>query len=341
MDRYQPAPLNTSAAALGPRDMGTSATYSEQYYQGQAGSAYTPSNIPQGTLGYQTASAGYGQPDVRPTQSYPTSGYHPTTAMMYNVPQAASAQNTPVYDTSHQYSRPPAGLPLMNPDVTTHYYQSGPTGVPTAASAMQSQTASSSASQTGYQQPSTLQNYANIASLSGMTPQTSATAEMGMEEQAMAVEEDPSESFSHYESTLREVFREIKDGDLLNAGETLLTASALLRDGVTRFGLSSDDARARPNRLGVWQDFNNAWLALLQRQKDMMELHQQQGQAQTLLSLEGLRNMGKSLIELCDVLERHGLVDYEMGVWEERIVDLLGECVALYERPGANASSSS
>lgn len=86
-------------------------------------------------------------------------------------------------------------------------------------------------------------------------------------------------------------------------------------------GLASDDARARPNRLGVWQDFNNAWLALLQRQKDMVELHQQQGQAQTLLSLEGLRNMGKSLIELCDVLERHGLVDYEMGVWEERIVD--------------------
>jgi hypothetical protein len=163
---------------------------------------------------------------------------------------------------------------------------------------------------------------------------------MGMEEQAIPVEENPSETFGHYESTLREVFREIKDGDLANASETLVTASFLLRDGVTRFGmwlflrpsrstltstavtgLVSDDSRARPNRIGIWQEFNNAWLSLLQRQKDMVESHQQLGQSQTPLTLEGLRNLGRTLIEICDVLERHGLVDYEMGVWEERIVD--------------------
>lgn len=235
MDRYQPAPLGSSAAALGPRDMGASAAYSDQYYQAQGGSAYPSSNLPQGTLGYQTTTASYGQPDNRQTQSYSTGSYQSPAGMVY-VPQAASAQN-PTYDPS-QYSRPPAGLPLMNSDVTPHYYQSGPAGVPPAASTMQPPAAPSSTSQTGgYQQPSALQGYANMAAMGGLTPQTSTAAEMAMEVEAIPVEEDPSETYGHYESTLREAFREIRDCDLVTASETLLTASSLLRDGVTRFGM--------------------------------------------------------------------------------------------------------
>ena len=30
--------------------------------------------------------------------------------------------------------------------------------------------------------------------------------------------------------------------------------------------------------------------------------------------------MGKDLIQLCDQLEQHGLVDYQMGIWEEEIL---------------------
>jgi hypothetical protein len=30
--------------------------------------------------------------------------------------------------------------------------------------------------------------------------------------------------------------------------------------------------------------------------------------------------MGKDLIQLCDQLEPHGLVDYQMGIWEEEIL---------------------
>lgn len=42
---------------------------------------------------------------------------------------------------------------------------------------------------------------------------------------------------------------------------------------------------------------------------------------QTLITEEGLKNMGKDLVRLCDGIERHGLVDYEYGVWEESIVE--------------------
>lgn len=39
-----------------------------------------------------------------------------------------------------------------------------------------------------------------------------------------------------------------------------------------------------------------------------------------MISEEGLKKMGKELVRLCDGIERHGLVDYEYGVWEEHIV---------------------
>lgn len=37
--------------------------------------------------------------------------------------------------------------------------------------------------------------------------------------------------------------------------------------------------------------------------------------------------MGKAKIQLCDQLEQHGLVDYQMGMWEEEI--LCGKFTAL------------
>lgn len=41
---------------------------------------------------------------------------------------------------------------------------------------------------------------------------------------------------------------------------------------------------------------------------------------QSLIQEEFLEKMGRDLVRLCDGMERHGLVDYEMGVWEEEII---------------------
>lgn len=37
------------------------------------------------------------------------------------------------------------------------------------------------------------------------------------------------------------------------------------------------------------------------------------------LSLRMVKRMGDELIRLCDGIERHGLVDYQFGVWEDEI----------------------
>lgn len=56
-------------------------------------------------------------------------------------------------------------------------------------------------------------------------------------------------------------------------------------------------------------------------QKDMMEPGRQLQRSQTLITKEGLEKMGKELVRLCDGIERHGLVDYQYGVWEQQIIE--------------------
>jgi hypothetical protein len=88
-------------------------------------------------------------------------------------------------------------------------------------------------------------------------------------------------------------------------------------------------------RLKLWMDFNHCWLAVLQRQKELTLELQQTGQrsaSMSLLEYDQMETMGKELIRLCDVMEKHGLVDYQMGVWEEEIINRkssLIDCIKL------------
>lgn len=77
------------------------------------------------------------------------------------------------------------------------------------------------------------------------------------------------------------------------------------------------------DRLQLWNNFNICWLAVCQKQKDMtLELlgagHQPSNTS--MLSSDRLDDMGRKLIQLCDQMEQHGLVDYQMGIWEEEIL---------------------
>ena len=52
----------------------------------------------------------------------------------------------------------------------------------------------------------------------------------------------------------------------------------------------------------------------------MLESGQSPNPPRSILSLEVLEKMGTELIHLCDGMEKYGLVDYQMGVWEEEIL---------------------
>ena len=86
-----------------------------------------------------------------------------------------------------------------------------------------------------------------------------------------------------------------------------------------------DNSAQREARLKLWTDFNRCWLALLQKQRETSESELESDQTPpnqtTRIKRDYLEKMGSDLIELCNDIEKWGLVDYELGVWEEEIID--------------------
>jgi hypothetical protein len=89
-------------------------------------------------------------------------------------------------------------------------------------------------------------------------------------------------------------------------------------------GLVRDDEQLHADRIRLWEQFNTAWLAGLQRQREMtasmIDTGQRPPSPRTLMTTEQMEMMGRELVRLCDAMEKHGLVDYQMGVWEEEII---------------------
>jgi hypothetical protein len=192
-------------------------------------------------MGYHQTPAEYGQADARQSQGFAASTYNPT-AMMYNVQGAAGAQSPAVYDTSQQFSsRPPAAMQMMPPDVGASYFPNEPTNTAAAASGMQPQAAPSS--QAVYQ-PSGLSSYSGgMPSIGGMAaqqqqPTTTAAPDVSMEEQETSASTGLEEAWATYQTELRGVFRNIQDGVLAAASDSLLNLSDWLLSHVSDLGTS-------------------------------------------------------------------------------------------------------
>ncbi|KLU84928.1 hypothetical protein MAPG_03962 [Magnaporthiopsis poae ATCC 64411] len=352
-DRYRSTPLNSSTTGTA-RGIGSSAGYSGYYQDSTAGAFQTATAMPQSSISsYHQSTTDYGQ-DGRQTQSF--TGYNPA-SMIYNV--QSGAQNSAVYDTSQQsFQRQPAtALQMMAADVTTaNPYFSGETGSSTTSS-LQTQAAPSNTSSSVYQNAtdrSALLGYSNnLAGMGGLASQAGAATatasgsagDVGMEDQEYPATSGLDEAYASYQSALKEIFQNVKNGILQTASESILNVSDWLLSHVTELGLTSDDQNLFNDRIKLWNDFNHAWLSLLQMQKELMESGHQLQRSQTLVSREGLEKMAKELLRLCDQVERHGLVDYQYGVWEEQIIAALEECSDLYasadESNGAATTSSS
>lgn len=227
-DRYRPAPLNSSPSGPG-RGMGGSASYSG-YYQDSTATGFPTTAIPQNAMSYHHATTDYGQPDARQTQNF-SGTYNPNLAM-YGVAQAAGSQGGAVYDTSQQFPSRQMGI---IPTDASSYFTSEPTN-PSAASTLQAQAASSS---TGQVYPQTnLQGYqaGGMAAMGGMAAQaTSTPADVRMEE------EYPSsggldQAYTSYQSALKEIFQNIRNGVLATASESLLSVSDWLLSHVADLG---------------------------------------------------------------------------------------------------------
>ncbi|KAK1043377.1 hypothetical protein LTR33_015435, partial [Friedmanniomyces endolithicus] len=109
--------------------------------------------------------------------------------------------------------------------------------------------------------------------------------------------------------------------------------------------LTRDDEALHDDRIRRWDEFNRAWLTALQRQFDMTEevLHGNQSlrEPQSIMTAQTLEHLSRELVRLCDSVEKHGLVDYQMGVAEEEILDLIIRCLSLLDPAAQTATEAS
>src|ERR1700712_343503 len=83
-------------------------------------------------------------------------------------------------------------------------------------------------------------------------------------------------------------------------------------------------------RMQLWLEFNVAWEALGQKQKELTEEALRIRRSPSdLLSADTIKSLMDDLVGWCDHLEPYGLVDFEMGIWEEQITHIFIVCLDL------------
>ncbi|KIV91055.1 hypothetical protein PV10_05640 [Exophiala mesophila] len=154
-------------------------------------------------------------------------------------------------------------------------------------------------------------------------------------------QEASEEGLREYRQQIRLIFDSIIAGRVTEASEKVVALSRWLVNSVTALGLHHDDESRHAERIELWQHINLCWEALGQKQKDITEeALRSRRQPNDVLSAEAITNLANELIGLCDQLEQYGLVDFEMGIWEEQIIHILTLCLDLlpHSDPGAQGS---
>ncbi|PVH92021.1 hypothetical protein DM02DRAFT_305331 [Periconia macrospinosa] len=363
-DRFRQAPLTAhppTSAASGSR-AGSSQGYGYAYGEG---SQFVPSSIQQPGVSYgaqdYAAAAGEQQTPQRTSQQYQQYGQN----VMYPGSAGSASQYEPVQP--YQQNRESA-IEVLGTNfgvAQTQYYggvpsEGGPTSAPTAGIATQNLPSQypSLAYTTAQQAPVGRESLAPAYSAAaGMTDPHPPTASSGYPQQSAGYADQQQQQqqqqqrqssgneyddfYNNYQSELKKTFECIRDDRLGEAAPQLYRLSDWLLHWADT--LVRDDENHHSQRLTLWEEFNHAWLSLLQKQKEMVEkmaaTGQRPQQPQSVVDYDYLEKMGTQLVKNCDNMEKHGLVDYQMGVWEEEIIAMITSCLDQLDEIGAGSTA--
>lgn len=351
-ERYRHGQQQQLGLSTPARTLESNAGGDSQYYPDQI------STFP-GSTSLSAAQMSYGSDynpggaDTGARQQHQTVGFgnYNASMMMYSVPQAStqtSIYNTPQYAPSlPPRNNPMASTPLLSTqaDVNPSYF-----GEEQASPETTSLEHTANSGSAYYQDiPSSFHYTTGGAESSGGSVSGSGNSLTGVESfyqvadlgasssGAMAESSRPDrtaefeEKWQEYQRRLASVFLDVKNGNLEKAADGLLSVSFWLLSRVEELGLTEDDEDLHKDRLKLWQDFNHAWIALVFKQKKHMQQFDADDVVSQPLAIRTIKRMGDELIRLCDGIERHGLVDYQFGVWEDQIESLLEDCLNLFE----------
>ncbi|ORX94386.1 hypothetical protein K493DRAFT_221393 [Basidiobolus meristosporus CBS 931.73] len=124
-------------------------------------------------------------------------------------------------------------------------------------------------------------------------------------------------SFDEIQNELKRALDHIEQGAILKAFEILSAVTDAVVTNCDALGLTIDEPPYNAyDREGFWQGINHCWLYALSRTA-MAKSEEDQ------LRVQHFYHLRDSIVSWCDHLERYGLVDYEMGFWEQDILEAI------------------
>ncbi|KAF2642038.1 hypothetical protein P280DRAFT_396835 [Massarina eburnea CBS 473.64] len=348
-DRFRQPLAATAVSAPGSRagsSHGSNASYGYSYGEGPQ---FVGSSIQQPAVSYGAQDYGADQqqqahaPQRASSQQYPPYGQ----SVMYNVAGAQADSAIEVLGTNFGVAQPQyyGGVPS----------EGGPTSAP--APSIATQNVPSQYPSLGYTaQPAPVgrESLAPAYTAAGMTDPHQPTAPGGYQQPGYGDHQHNSANdydgfYNNYQTKLKKTFEYIRDDRLAEAAAELFHLSDWLLHWAEplaelTIGLVRDDENHYAQRLKLWEEFNHGWLTLLQKQTELVRRMVSTGQGppppQSVVEYDFLEKMGTHLVKNCDNMEKHGLVDYQMGVWEEEILAMLTACLDQLDEMGAGSASA-
>ncbi|KAK2749440.1 hypothetical protein FQN57_006374 [Myotisia sp. PD_48] len=336
IDRLGQRQQQQVSATMPPQDGSTPLT-SYGGFEYPEPTPYNSSQLQSGPLQYQQGFSGSRNPS-QATQQHHQSPQEPQShqqrlpqfdpGMVYNMTPHAQAQS------SYYQPRHSAAIEVLATQFGVPQYF--PPDESAGSAGATSQYLSPQDQPSGYSQLRPVSR-ANVETsfpenIPGFNPTATSTEVIERQETTHRPTSSMEEGYARYQQMLRQTFHDVQAGRLHTASESLLEMSEWLLGNAGELGLVRDQEDLHADRVSMWDQFNTCWLAVCQKQKDMTRAMFETGvRAADLLSEETLQKMGKELVRLCDNMEQHGLVDYQMGVWEEEIVSVLEQCLDLLE----------
>ncbi|KAF2165186.1 hypothetical protein M409DRAFT_24571 [Zasmidium cellare ATCC 36951] len=316
------------------------AAQSSQYATGASASAQG-TDYPSHIMGVQSPDVPRQQDTAQQYQQYGSS-------VMYGMAgQAQTATQSP-YDPVSRYTQQRPGIASetlasqFGGPQTAQYYLAGQS-VPTSAT-MPDLAAPHLPSQyqSAYAQagPSASQTYGAM-----MDPtQPGAYSAYAAAQYTPQSNQSIDQAFNNYQAQIRTLFTNVRAEQLRDVGQLLMDISHYLLGNAEALGLTRDDDNLHDDRIRLWDEFNNAWRAALQAQFDMtrewIRDNQPRREPRSVMNQQTLETLSRELVRLCDSIEKHGLVDYQMGVAEEEIMDLLLRCLAQLDPESAGSAEA-
>ncbi|KAI1321347.1 hypothetical protein EDD11_006684 [Mortierella claussenii] len=154
----------------------------------------------------------------------------------------------------------------------------------------------------------------NASTISCSTPSI-----LDPQDSAWMEDQDAAEKLSLMQEELQNVLEYVDQGMILKSFDTLSRLTDIAVANCVKLGLASDSG-AIDQKAGFWTGLNNCWLFAFSHYASARSEDQR-------LREPHLLHLHASVKAWADALEKYGLVNYELGLWEQDILEAIEVCL--------------